>query len=409
MLTKIGLLGVGPASVRAFSTSFLTASRRADYATNLRRDWGDAYSARTIPTKLLFDSLRDLENKHYLANMKGAPLYCAAHRALMSLAPDCEVKPALTISEIENVLSDENGLAWIAIRELGDLGYCKQLAAATEEQRAAILFCRVHGIGREYAKKFAAAGIRSLSELAEASEVDGKSITASMKLGIEHLDDLEKPIPRQEIVEFEQRLGGALAHADKGLSFEIMGSYRRGEVVSSDIDVVIWHSDFKANGATTHGLMDKVVASLVDSKILDQAKILSGIGGVSGRHRGDRKRIIALTRPGGRGAPWRQMDIRLYPSDSLPYTLLSNTGDDGPMKIMRTIAKRKGLTLNEYGMGRKVDSKTNHSFATGSEIPAKSEEDIFQALGLPYLEPAQRSYSTYSHILPRHVLSLAAA
>lgn len=87
--------------------------------------------------------------------------------------------------------------------------------------------------------------------------------------------------------------------------------------------------------------MDKVVASLVESKILDYPKILSGIGGVSGRHRGDRKRIIALTRPGGPGAPWRQMDIRLYPSDSLAYTLLGNTGDDGLMIIMRTIAKRK--------------------------------------------------------------------
>lgn len=132
MLTKIGPLGAGPASVRAFSTSFLKASRRADYAANLRRDWGDggfvsragvnppAYSARTIPTKLLFDSLRDLENKHYLANQQGrsphcrgsdpgAPLYRAAHRALTSLVPDCEAKPVVTISEIENVLSDEAG------------------------------------------------------------------------------------------------------------------------------------------------------------------------------------------------------------------------------------------------------------------------------------------------------------
>jgi hypothetical protein len=86
--------------------------------------------------------------------------------------------------------------------------------------------------------------------------------------------------------------------------------------------------------------MDKVVASLVESKILDYAKILSGIGGVSGRHRG--RSSESLPDPsGGPGAPWRQMDIRLYPSDSLAYTLLGNTGDDGLMIIMRTIAKRK--------------------------------------------------------------------
>jgi hypothetical protein len=173
--------------VRAFSTSFLKASRRADYAANLRRDWGDGgflaragvntsifgpYDPHQAPLRLAprprEQALpRDQQGRspHCRGSDPGAPLYRAAHRALTSLAPDCEAKPVVTISEIENVLSDEAGckrspcthlrrtVAWIAIRELGDLGCCKQLAGATEEQRAAVLFCRVHGIGREYAKK----------------------------------------------------------------------------------------------------------------------------------------------------------------------------------------------------------------------------------------------------------------
>jgi DNA polymerase/3'-5' exonuclease PolX len=50
--------------------------------------------------------------------------------------------------------------------------------------------------------------------------------------------------------------------------------------------------------------------------------------------------------------PWRQVDIRLCPLNAVPYMLVGNTGDTQLMKMLRGRANEKGLSLNEYGMGK---------------------------------------------------------
>ena len=67
------------------------------------------------------------------------------------------------------------------------------------------------------------------------------------------------------------------------------------------------------------------------------------------------KKVIALTRcprTGREDAPWRQIDIRLCPLESLPFMLVGNTGDARLMKLLRWRARSMGLLLNEYGMSR---------------------------------------------------------
>jgi DNA polymerase beta len=65
---------------------------------------------------------------------------------------------------------------------------------------------------------------------------------------------------------------------------------------------------------------------------------------------------MLLTRlPDSPTAPHRQVDIRLCPTESLPYMLLGNSGDDTLMKILRWRVISKGWTLNEYGMGQRTE------------------------------------------------------
>lgn len=65
---------------------------------------------------------------------------------------------------------------------------------------------------------------------------------------------------------------------------------------------------------------------------------------------------MGLTRlPGSPTAPHRQIDVRLCPTESLPYMLLGNSGDDMLMKLLRWRAIVKGWTLNEYGMGKRSE------------------------------------------------------
>jgi DNA polymerase beta len=52
---------------------------------------------------------------------------------------------------------------------------------------------------------------------------------------------MEEMMPRAEIEMFRASIAKALKRADPEYGFEIMGSYRRGEMLSSDMDVVVWH------------------------------------------------------------------------------------------------------------------------------------------------------------------------
>lgn len=69
---------------------------------------------------------------------------------------------------------------------------------------------------------------------------------------------------------------------------------------------------------------------------------------------------MALTRlPDDSSAIHRQIDIRLSPTDSLPYMLLGNTGDTRLMQVLRGRARRKGWVLNEYGMAERDTDKVS--------------------------------------------------
>jgi hypothetical protein len=54
-------------------------------------------------------------------------------------------------------------------------------------------------------------------------------------------DEMEVMIPRAEVELFHTAIQSALAKADPEFGFEIMGSFRRGETISSDVDMVVWH------------------------------------------------------------------------------------------------------------------------------------------------------------------------
>lgn len=54
----------------------------------------------------------------------------------------------------------------------------------------------------------------------------------------------------------------------------------------------------------------------------------------------DPRKVIALTRLDA-SSPYRQIDIRLCPTDSLAYMLLGNTADDFLNKILRSRAKEE--------------------------------------------------------------------
>jgi DNA polymerase (family 10) len=73
------------------------------------------------------------------------------------------------------------------------------------------------------------------------------------------------------------------------------------------------------------------------------------------------------------------VDLRVVPEESFGAALHYFTGDKQHNIKIRDIAKKKGMKVNEYGV-----------FKGEKQIAGKTEEEVFEAVGIPYIIPEIR-------------------
>ena len=78
------------------------------------------------------------------------------------------------------------------------------------------------------------------------------------------------------------------------------------------------------------------------------------------------------------------VDLRVVKEDEFGSALQYFTGSKEHNIATRKIAISKGLKLNEYGVFRKIRGKWK-------KIAGATEEEVYQAIGLPYIEPELRT------------------
>lgn len=76
-----------------------------------------------------------------------------------------------------------------------------------------------------------------------------------------------------------------------------------------------------------------------------------------------------------------QVDLRVVPKSAWGAAMIYFTGSKAHNVRIREIAVRKGLKLNEYGLFDAV---------SGELLAARTERQVYQRLGLPYIEPTLR-------------------
>jgi DNA polymerase beta len=223
----------------------------------------------------------------------------------------------------------------------------------------------VHGIGPVKAKDLIDSGITSIEKLRKASAENSKLLTAAQKLGVKHYEDSLLRIPRAEMEEHENTILPGLSEEFTGT---IVGSYRRGAASSGDIDVLLTLPDTmskKDQGALFLHMIDlfKEVDYIVDSLSSGPTKFL-GYCQVEGK-------------------PVRRLDLLMIPKAEYACAILYFTGSQQFNVAFRSYALSKGYTLNEHRLE-----------ATKEEVPVvppfTTEKDIFDFLGLQFVEPDKR-------------------
>jgi DNA polymerase (family X) len=125
------------------------------------------------------------------------------------------------------------------------------------------------------------------------------------------------------------------------------------------------------------GDIDFLVSSKNPAAVIDYFTGLPDILSVNAK--GDTKASIIVQ--GG-----IQSDLRVVSDAEFPFALAYFTGSKEHNIVMRQRAIERGLRLNEYGLFRSKEETRDPNLL----VPCKTEEEIFQHLGLSYIPPELR-------------------
>jgi NAD-dependent DNA ligase len=239
----------------------------------------------------------------------------------------------------------------------------------------------VYGIGPKKAEELVKVGIKTIEDLRSRQD---ELLNDIQKIGLKFYEDILQRIPRQEIEEYKGILISLAKNISEksvvikndDISFEIVGSYRRGAQDSGDIDIII---------TGRSGLFYKeLIDELIKNKII--LHVLS---------RGPSKTLVIAKLPNKVVA--RRVDFLYAPPNEYAFAILYFTGSKVFNTVMRQKALDQGYTLNEHGIchltaDRKKGQLVDQSFP--------SEKSIFDFLGMAYRAPIDRAFMDVGAALP---------
>jgi DNA polymerase beta len=235
----------------------------------------------------------------------------------------------------------------------GHIGAADAVNADDDVASSIALFTGVAGVGPVKARELAEThGLRSIEALrARGPEL----LNAKQLIGLRYYEDFLQRIPRKEMDAHVALVTGVLQKTP--YAFEVVGSYRRGAASSGDIDVL-------------------VCAPHLPSPL---AQIISGLQQYlcDTLAQGDKKYMGVCRLK--RYKTHRRFDMLITPPEEYPFALLYFTGSGEFNVEMRQHAIARGYSLSEHGL-------------KGEEPipPLRTERDIFDFLGLAWVEPCDR-------------------
>ena len=235
---------------------------------------------------------------------------------------------------------------------------------------------QIHGIGHKTAydlvNKY---NIRSIEDLEKAYNDGILELNDQILTGLKYNGVYQKNIPRSEVTEIKEYLEKEVKTIHKKLTITICGSYRRQKPVSNDIDVLLAHPDIKTKLQLSKQNEDNYLIKFIE-KLRKNKFILDDL-----TDKNPEIKYMGYCKLGSN--PIRRIDIRYIPFDSYSTAILYFTGSGPFNKKMRRLAEQLGYLLNEYGL-YKLDGLKK------IRIRIESEKDVFDELGMEYLEPSQR-------------------
>src|SRR5438270_324379 len=222
---------------------------------------------------------------------------------------------------------------------------------------------RLPGFGPKRARKlFDELGIASLDDLRQAAEQEklrelpgfGPKAEENVLVALDAgLDDRTKPrLLLSRALALAEALASALRDHPAAERVEIAGSARRWTDTCRDLDLVATASDPAALAEAFCGL-----------PLIGEVHSSAAAGAKAGTHNG------------------MSIDLRIVPPENFGNLRQHYTGSKQHNEPLRAEAVRRGLHVSEHGV-LDDSTETTHACAT--------EEEVYELLGMPYIEPELR-------------------
>ncbi|RCK75175.1 MAG: DNA polymerase X family [Ignavibacteriae bacterium] len=296
------------------------------------------------------------------------PFKCRAyHNASRIVAGlTTEVEELIKSGEIKNVKGIGEGIAekLKELVETGKLEYYESLKKSLPSGLLDIL--KIPGLGPKRVKflydKLKIDTIEKLKEAAETKKLEkldgfGTKIAENILKGIEILKKHSEKFLFPVAKESADRIVEHLKKNKDIKRIEIAGSLRRKKEIIGDIDILV-------------SIKKKDTKSVMDT-FVNHPDVVSVTA------HGDTKSSVVLK-------SGINCDLRVVKEEEFPFALAYFTGSKEHNVEMRSLAKKFGLSLNEYGFteintGKKI-----------KKLECKDETDIYKSLKLEYIPPELR-------------------
>lgn len=273
------------------------------------------------------------------------------------------------------------------IKEILEYGYLKEIINHNfkeDDKKEKILeeLETIVGVGRVKALEYYENGIKNINQLKKAIKKKKIKVSEKILLGIKYYGKFFGNIPRNEITEINILINNYINEINikynldnkNKIIYEICGSYRRELPTSGDIDILI--SKLNTPEKNQPNYLKIIIDKFKEPNDLNNNKPLL-IDDITDKKYETKYMGFAKYKDN----PYRRIDIRFVNWNYYYSALVYFTGSAELNKNMRKIAKSMGYKLSEYGLTNLNDN---------TEIPIKSEIDIFKILKISYLQPKFR-------------------
>jgi len=237
-------------------------------------------------------------------------------------------------------------------------------------------FLKIYSVGPAQATRWIDQGHRTIKDL-----IEKVPLTKNQKVGVEHFDEFQTRILREEMQRHDEYVRKSAAKIDPDVQFTIGGSYRRGADSSGDIDFIVTKPDCPAE------TLRMIMLENVVPKLFSEGYLKVGLA-TTDKDDGS-KWHGAATLPGH--TVWRRIDFLFVPWNEIGAALIYFTGNDIFNRSIRLLASKKGLRLNQRGLWKDViRGPKREKITQGSLLEGKDEKKIFDILRVPWRPPEHR-------------------